>query len=67
MNSQRKHQQGLPGSEARTEALRPENQRLLAILEEFAARPDDLGDAWWDEFEKSLRENRLRVRRAQDA
>ena len=64
MNSQRKHRQALPGSEAQTEALRPENQRLLAVLQELAARPDDLGGAWWDEFEKSLRENRMRLRRS---
>jgi len=36
-------------------------------LEKLAAKPDDLGDTWWDEFEKSLRENRLKLRSPQNA
>jgi len=36
-------------------------------LEKLAAKPDDLGDAWWDEFQKSLRENRLKFRKPLDA
>lgn len=40
--------------------LRPQNQRLLEFLEELAAEPDDLGDAWWDEFRAWLHKNRVR-------
>ena len=44
------------------QSLRPENRRLLGILKELVARPDELGAGWWDEFEKTLRETRLKVR-----
>lgn len=67
MSSERKPRESAPSTDTRTEALRPENQRLLAVLEELAARPDDLGAAWWDDFERSLRVNRMRFRRFQDA
>jgi len=35
--------------------VRPENQRLLAVLDEILSRPDDLGEAWWCEFEAMVR------------
>jgi hypothetical protein len=41
--------------------LGPHNRRLLAFLEKLAAKPDDLGDAWWDEFRESLRKNPVRL------
>jgi hypothetical protein len=44
------------------QSLRPENRRLLILLKELAAKPDELGAGWWDEFEKTLRETRMRVR-----
>ena len=44
------------------QSLRPENRRLLMILKELAARPDELGAGWWDEFDKTLHETRLKVR-----
>jgi hypothetical protein len=44
------------------QSLRPENRRLLMILKELVARPDELGAGWWDEFDKTLRETRLKVR-----
>jgi hypothetical protein len=32
------------------------------ILKELAASPDELGAGWWDEFDKTLRETRMKVR-----
>jgi predicted nucleic acid-binding protein len=32
------------------------------ILKELVARADELGAGWWDEFEKTLRETRMKVR-----
>ena len=37
------------------------NRRLLALLKEWQARPDDKGDGWWDEFRRDLRSNRSEV------
>ena len=42
--------------------LSPQNQRLLAFLEKFLAEPDELGDAWWDEFRDWLKKNPVRFR-----
>ena len=44
------------------QSLRPENRRLLVILKELAARPDELGAGGRDEFDKMLHETRLKVR-----
>lgn len=41
-------------------ALPPQNREALALLRAWIAEPDDLGDAWWDEFERDLAQNRLR-------
>lgn len=46
------------------EPLSWKNRRLLAVLEKLSARPDELGEDWWDEFDKLLRENRFRVRKS---
>ena len=62
MSSHRKRQKIQQPIEAQAQPLSPENQRLLAFLEEFMKTPDEMGKAWWDEFEKWLRENRLRLR-----
>jgi hypothetical protein len=43
-------------------ALSPQNRRALALHEEWYAEPDDLGEAWWAEFEEELRQNRLNFR-----
>jgi hypothetical protein len=40
--------------------LSPQNQRLLAFLDRFLAEPDELGDAWWDEFRDWLKKNPVR-------
>ena len=42
--------------------IRPENKRALALLDEWMSELDDLGEDWWAEFEKELREHRLAFR-----
>lgn len=42
--------------------IRLENRRALALLDEWMSEPDDLGEDWWAEFEKELREHRLAFR-----
>ncbi len=39
-----------------------QKQQQLALLEAWYAEADDLGEAWWDEFEQELRENRFKLR-----
>jgi hypothetical protein len=41
--------------------LRPENQRILALLEEWYSTPDEMGEAWWNEFEEDLEVNRFSI------
>ncbi|MCQ3932244.1 MAG: hypothetical protein DPW16_17480 [Chloroflexi bacterium] len=36
-----------------------QNQRLLALLEQWQNEPDDQSEEWWDEFQQFLRENRV--------
>ena len=67
MGAPRRQSKSRPVLKSPKKALHPNNRRLLAFLEKLASRPDELGDAWWDEFRKSLRENRLRFRSPQDA
>ncbi len=45
---------------AQSNTLRPQNKRLLELLQ--AAPPDELGEAWWADFERELAENRLSLR-----
>lgn len=65
MSSARKQPETL-STDAPPGPLRPENQQLLEFLEKFMAEPDDLGEAWWDDFERWLRENRVRFRPPKD-
>jgi len=39
--------------------LSPQNKQALALLKAASEQPDDKGDAWWDDFEAELRQNRL--------
>ncbi len=41
--------------------LRPENRRVLAYLRARTRRPDEKGDAWWDEFRDFLKKNPIRL------
>ena len=43
--------------------LSTKNRALLAFLEELKATPDDMGEQWWAEFDKELREDRLSFER----
>jgi len=36
--------------------------KLSQQMREWAKRPPDRDDAWWDDFERELRENRLTFR-----
>ena len=38
------------------------NQALRRWLVRFASRPDDRGPQWWEEFDASLRRDRMRLR-----
>ena len=42
--------------------LRPQNQCALALLRDWLAEPDELGEAWWAEFEQDLQHHRLAFR-----
>ena len=44
-----------------TPRLRPENQRALALLGEWLAEPDSLGEGWWDAFEHDLEQHRFSI------
>lgn len=43
------------------EPPRPENQHLLAFLDELAATPDEKGPTWWEEFRAFLRAAPIRL------
>ena len=43
--------------------LSTKNRALLAFLEELKATPDDMGEEWWAQFDKELRENRMSFER----
>jgi antitoxin YefM len=48
--------------ELRHQVDKSQKQQLSELLEAWYAEPDDLGDAWWDDFERELRENRFKMR-----
>ena len=43
-----------------------QNRYALKLLRSWMAEPDDLGEAWWNEFERNLRENRFKLRTLED-
>ena len=51
------HSDVLPEAE-----LHPQNRRALALLQAWSEETDELGSAWWDEFERELEKNRLTFR-----
>lgn len=61
MGAPRRQSKSPPVIESPKKRLSPNNRRLLAFLEKLAATPDDLGNAWWDEFRESLRKNPIRL------
>ena len=40
------------------QGIRPQNKRMLALLDEWEANPDE----WWDDFQAFLKANRLDLR-----
>jgi hypothetical protein len=36
------------------------NERILALLDQWMQEPDDLGAEWWASFDEELRANRSR-------
>jgi len=53
-----------PEAAPRPKAIRPVNQRALALLDQWMSEPDELGSAWWEAFEAELKQNRLAFREA---
>jgi hypothetical protein len=43
------------------QGIRPQNERMLALLDEWEAHPDETPDEWWDDFQAFLRANRLNL------
>ena len=43
----------------RPKAVRPANERALALLDQWMSEPDELGSAWWEAFEAELKQHRL--------
>ncbi len=50
------HEQGTPST------ISPQNQRILALLEQWQNEPDDQSEEWWNEFQQFLRDNRVNFR-----
>jgi len=42
--------------------VRPQNRRALALLNTWMSEADDLGDKWWNEFERNQRAHRFSLR-----
>lgn len=41
--------------------LSTQNARMVALLDEWDANPDDTPAEWWDEFREFLKENRFNL------
>lgn len=41
------------------------NRQLIALLDDWLAEEDDLGDEWWNDFERELNADRFTLQRAQ--
>lgn len=53
---------GKPRSARRSAStLSPQNRRLLAFIKKLRAEPDEMGDAWWQEFRDFLRKNPVKL------
>ena len=42
-------------------SIRKENLEAIKLLDEWFAEPDDLGDAFWKEYEKQLQDNKFTI------
>ncbi len=45
----------------RVSMLSAQNRRLLTFIRKLRTEPDDMGDAWWDEFRDFLRKHPVRL------
>ena len=61
MHSQRRQLKKATPARHRPKGLSPQNRRLLAFLDRFRKTPDEMGDAWWDDFRDFLRKNPVRL------
>jgi hypothetical protein len=43
-----------------------QNRYALTLLGSWMTEPDNLGEAWWNEFECDLQENRFKLRTPED-
>lgn len=52
-------EQGHLKAQQEAKAMPPRNQELLRLLKDWMSAPDDLGEEWWEEFDRDLARNRL--------
>ena len=45
--------------------LNAKNRAAIKLLDEWMSQPDDMGEEWWNEYMKQLKENRFTIRREQ--
>ena len=53
-------EQGRLKAQQEAKALPPRNQELLRLLRDWMSTPDELGEAWWEEFRRDMAQNRPR-------
>ncbi len=39
--------------------IRPENKKLIELLVKWVQEPDEMGEVWWDSFERDLTLSRV--------
>lgn len=53
-------EQGHLRAQQEAKAMPARNQELLRLLRDWMSAPDDLGQAWWEEFRREMAANRPR-------
>lgn len=53
-------EEGRLKAQQEAKALPPRNQKLLRLIRDWMSTPDDLGEAWWEEFRRDMAQNRPR-------
>lgn len=56
----------IPPHTTRHRRLSKKNRQLLAFVHKLMSTTDEMGQEWWDEFEKQLEADRLNFDRDQD-
>ncbi len=49
-------------SSRRVRAISPQNRQAIKLLQDWLNEPDDLGTAWWADFERELSSHRFTLR-----